>query len=71
MVDDDVMRKWGWTTGMLLRHEIGHCNGWPGDHPDQRGLPWPTTHWVPDYARVRVPMPIAKPDVTIRTKDKS
>jgi hypothetical protein len=19
-----------------LRHEIGHCNGWPGDHPDAR-----------------------------------
>lgn len=19
----------------VLRHEIGHCNGWPGDHPDK------------------------------------
>lgn len=71
MVADEVMRSWNWTTGMLLRHEIGHCNGWPGDHQGQRGLPSPTTHWVPDYARVRVPMPIAKPsDVTIRAKDK-
>src|SRR5262245_61016927 len=29
----DVMRERGWNTGLLLRHEIGHCNGWPGDHP--------------------------------------
>jgi hypothetical protein len=27
MVEDEVMRKRGWTTGLLLRHEIGHCNG--------------------------------------------
>lgn len=23
----------GKLTPNLLRHEIGHCNGWPGDHP--------------------------------------
>jgi hypothetical protein len=21
---------------LVLRHEIGHCNGWPGHHPDER-----------------------------------
>src|SRR6516165_6107420 len=28
MVKDEVMRQRGWTTGLLLRHERGHCNGW-------------------------------------------
>ena len=33
MVADDIIRLRGWTAKILLRHEIGHCNGWPGDHP--------------------------------------
>jgi hypothetical protein len=24
------------TQSRLRRHEIGHCNGWPNDHPDGR-----------------------------------
>jgi hypothetical protein len=52
MVADEVMRQRGWNTGLLLRHEIGHCNGWPGDHPDQRPVPWPLTHWVPASERI-------------------
>ncbi len=24
----------GATPKAVLRHEVGHCNGWPGDHPD-------------------------------------
>jgi hypothetical protein len=52
LVEDEVMRTRGWNTGLLLRHEIGHCNGWPGDHPDQRNVPWPLTHWVPASERV-------------------
>jgi hypothetical protein len=55
MVPDYVMRKAGWTTGVLLRHEIGHCNGWAGNHPGQRAITLPTTHWVPVHER-----PIAK-----------
>lgn len=23
---------WGTTTRAVIRHEMGHCNGWPGDH---------------------------------------
>jgi hypothetical protein len=23
-----------WTEQSLIRHEMGHCNGWPGNHPD-------------------------------------
>lgn len=36
MVDEKVMKAFGWRRDMILRHEIGHCNGWPGDHPGQR-----------------------------------
>jgi hypothetical protein len=25
-----------WNDERALRHEIGHCNGWPGDHPGAR-----------------------------------
>src|SRR5262245_37432859 len=46
MVEDRVMRERGWNTGLLLRHEIGHCNGWPGDHPGQRPVSWPLTHFI-------------------------
>jgi hypothetical protein len=34
MAEDDFIRKNGWTPEIVLRHETGHCNGWPGD---QRG----------------------------------
>jgi hypothetical protein len=27
------IERYGGTLNMTLRHEIAHCNGWPGDHP--------------------------------------
>jgi hypothetical protein len=56
MVNDLLMRRKGWTTGLLFRHEQGHCNGWAGDHPGQRRLSDNTTYWVPDSQRVKVPL---------------
>jgi hypothetical protein len=47
MVKDEVMRSIGWTTGLLLRHEIGHCNGWGADHAGQRAVTAPSPHWAP------------------------
>ena len=44
MVNDEVLRKWGWNSGLILRHEIGHCNGWAGDHPGIRAISWPTPY---------------------------
>jgi len=55
MVKDEVTRTRGWTTGLLLRHEIGHCNGWGGDHAGERPL-ISNTHWVPERDRVRLPL---------------
>lgn len=40
MLSDEQIRKRGYTTEILLRHEIGHCNGWPGDHPNAWPLPY-------------------------------
>ena len=53
MVHDEVMRRRNWTTGLLLRHEIGHCNGWPGDHSGQRRLP--PGHVVHESERIKLP----------------
>jgi hypothetical protein len=55
VVKDEVMRSKGWTTGLLLRHEIGHCNGWGPDHAGERALTAPSPHWAPAHER-----PIAK-----------
>jgi hypothetical protein len=30
---------------VVVRHEIGHCNGWPGDHPRHWGFP----RWLPAF----------------------
>jgi hypothetical protein len=51
MVEDAVMRTRGWNTGLVLRHEIGHCNGWAHDHPGQRSVSWPSPYWVPAHER--------------------
>jgi hypothetical protein len=55
LVEDEVMRKRGWTTGLLLRHEIGHCNGWTQAHEDQRSVVEGGSHWVPDNRRIKIP----------------
>jgi hypothetical protein len=36
LVRDEVIRQYGWTTELMMRHEVGHCNGWPQAHPGQR-----------------------------------
>jgi hypothetical protein len=36
IVSDEILYRWRIKLSVLLRHEIGHCNGWPGDHPNSR-----------------------------------
>jgi hypothetical protein len=36
MIKEELLQ---WTREIVLRHEIGHCNGWPGDHPGMLPLP--------------------------------
>jgi hypothetical protein len=31
--NDDLLEQWRVNYLLVYRHEIGHCNGWPGDHP--------------------------------------
>jgi hypothetical protein len=33
IVADEILEPLGLTYDTSLRHEIGHCNGWPADHP--------------------------------------
>jgi hypothetical protein len=61
MVADEIMRRRNWNTGLLLRHEIGHCNGWPADHPDERGVSWPNSFWVAQDYRVKMPRAAERP----------
>lgn len=41
VVADDVIAAAGYTTEIVYRHEMGHCNGWPGDHWGARYAPMP------------------------------
>jgi len=36
LVSDAVLVALGSTRARILRHERGHCNGWPGHHPGGR-----------------------------------
>jgi hypothetical protein len=39
IANDEILRSVGiYDAKVILRHEIGHCNGWPGDHPGARAL---------------------------------
>jgi hypothetical protein len=53
MADDETIRKHGWTPEIVLRHEIGHCNGWPANHKGAR-RPMPTAS---SRARTRASCP--------------
>src|SRR5262245_40175826 len=37
--DDKLISRLPWPYQAYLRHEIGHCNGWPADHRGARPLP--------------------------------
>src|SRR5262245_22195841 len=32
VLEDAILKKVGLTLAAVLRHELAHCNGWPGDH---------------------------------------
>jgi hypothetical protein len=36
LASDEVIKAAGYSTEIVLRHEIAHCNGWPKDHPNSR-----------------------------------
>lgn len=38
LLDDKLIRAANWNTGLILRHEMAHCNGWPADHPGLRAF---------------------------------
>jgi hypothetical protein len=38
MADDEFLKKLKWPYEIVLRHETGHCNGWPSHHPGGRSV---------------------------------
>jgi hypothetical protein len=38
IANKDVIEAAGYVYDVVMRHEIGHCNGWLGDHPNAQ--PW-------------------------------
>ena len=38
IVTDNLLKAANSTRARIMRHELGHCNGWPGDHPGARPL---------------------------------
>jgi hypothetical protein len=38
LASNDILEITGWSEEILLRHEIGHCNGWPGNHPNPQWI---------------------------------
>jgi hypothetical protein len=41
IVADNVLNGYGIDYDSTLRHELAHCNGWPGDHPGARSVQLP------------------------------
>jgi hypothetical protein len=50
---------------LTLRHEIAHCNGWPGDHPDGKRMPQDTTTKMPELPLSTRWLPAYPPTVCI------
>jgi hypothetical protein len=58
ILDEKIMKARGWSFNLVLRHELGHCNGWQG-HDGGRKVPISTptsapqlpesTRWLPAY----------------------
>ena len=42
ILTDEWLKRIGKNYDRVLRHEIGHCNGWPGDHAGGRLTEQPT-----------------------------
>jgi hypothetical protein len=36
IVADKVFKGLDYTKAEIMRHELAHCNGWPGDHPRRK-----------------------------------
>jgi hypothetical protein len=38
IISDEALQREYWTLELIRRHEVGHCNGWMGDHAGARTL---------------------------------
>jgi hypothetical protein len=49
IADDEILKAAGWSYEIVLRHEEGHCNGWPADH--RGGRPSVAQREIPEWLR--------------------
>jgi hypothetical protein len=54
VANDDILKNTPWNYEMVLRHENGHCQNWPGDH---RGSRPPTPENMANYPAKAEPIP--------------
>jgi len=47
IVNDRGLKALGMNYALTLRHELAHCNGWPGDHPGGKKVPIDTRVEMP------------------------
>ena len=75
IVEDGVLKASHYTLAFVLRHELAHCNGWPGNHPGARKVPVnsvkmpalpASTRWLPAYP----PIACITPERTVESCEK-
>jgi hypothetical protein len=54
IANDDILKRTPWNYEMVLRHENGHCQNWPGDH---RGARPATAENMANYPAKAEPIP--------------
>jgi hypothetical protein len=66
--DKKVCLIWRISDLKVRRHEIGHCSGWPGDHPMQEIKEAVAKPILPDWAHPtpQLPWPKTDPDMDIQ-----
>src|SRR5262245_12095540 len=68
MIRDDVLRRYGWSSGIVFQHERGHCNGWSQDHVGMRPLLIGDRRWVSPDQRTKLPLEWEQEAAMIKAK---
>jgi hypothetical protein len=61
----------GDAVAFMLRHELGHCNGWPADHPNKRKTYMDTRIDMPTMPAIVKELPVSPPVVCVTPDWKS
>jgi hypothetical protein len=64
IANDDILKDTPWNYEMVLRHENGHCQNWPGDHKGSRPA---TPENMANYPAKAEPIPTPPTPATVKT----